>query len=101
MKLNFDQVMIYSSIDRKQGEIKNIRKAFANFIYTEENGILARAIANKIFNATDETDFTPEECFLIRQYCHDLTPNYIDAIEEMLDDAEAQAEEQTDEKNDE
>ena len=32
MKLNFDQVMIFSSIDKKQGEIKNIRKAFANFI---------------------------------------------------------------------
>ncbi len=101
MKLNFDQVMIFNDVAKTSGEIKNIRKAFANFIYTEENGILARAIANKIFNATDETDFTPEECFLIRQYCHDLTPNYIDAIEEMLDDAEAQAEEQTDEKNNE
>ena len=85
MKLNFDQVMIFSSIDRKKGEIRNIRKAFADFIYTEETGIFARAIANKIYNADDETDFTPEECLLIRQYCHDLTPSLMDAIEEMLD----------------
>lgn len=85
MKLNFDQVMIFSSIDKKQGEIRNIRKSFADFIYTEETGVLARAVATKIFNADDETEFTPVECALIREYSQHLPANLMDAIEEMID----------------
>ena len=32
MKINFDEVMIFSDVARTHGEIKSIRKPFADFI---------------------------------------------------------------------
>jgi hypothetical protein len=84
MKIDFDSVMVFSDVARTQGEIKSIRKYFADFLYTQQNGILAYALSRKIFNATDDTEFTPEEVELIRAYSQDLPPCYIDAISEML-----------------
>ena len=86
MKLNFDQVMIFSDVAKTQGEIKNIRKAFADFIYTNETGPMASALASKIFSADEETEFTQVECLLIREYSQHLPANLMDAIIEILED---------------
>lgn len=94
MKINFDEVMIFSDVARTHGEIKSIRKAFADFIYTQQSGVLARALANKIFKGNNETEYTPEEVELIKIYSSDLPPCYIDAIAEMLAESELENKEE-------
>jgi hypothetical protein len=86
MKINFDEVMIFTDLEKKAGEITSIRKDFANFIYTQGQGIAAHALALKIYNGNVETEYNQEEVELIRVYSRQLTPCIIDAIAEMLAD---------------
>ena len=86
MKINFNEVMVFEDVARTSGEIKNLRQAFANFIYKEQTGKFALALARKISRGNNETEFTPEEVELIRTYSNDLPAYYFEAISEILDD---------------
>lgn len=84
MKLNFDEVEVYVDLSKEKSVTQNIRKDFANFIYTQGNGIAAHALALKIYNGTPETDFNQQEVELIRSFSNGCTPCVIDAITEMI-----------------
>lgn len=84
MKLNFDEVEVYTDLSKEKSVTQSIRKDFANFIYTQGNGIAAHALALKIYNGNQDTDFNPQEVEIIRSFSHGCTPCVIDAITELI-----------------
>ena len=64
-------------------------------IYKHGNGIRAHALALKIYNSKGETEFTDDEVIMISQAAENFcTPNFIDAIHEILNpNPESQTEE--------
>lgn len=85
MKVNFDELKIYKSLDKTEGTIQNIRKDFANLIYTQGSGIEAHALALKIYNGNKDTEYSDSEVALIRKFSRLCTPCIIDAIETALE----------------
>lgn len=84
MKINFDKVKVYTDLEKKNSVTQNMRKEFANFIYTQGSGIVAHALALKIYNGNDETEYGENEVAIIRSFVDNLTPCVIDAFNEML-----------------
>lgn len=84
MKINFDKVKVYLSLDKEQGVIQNLRKDFANLIYMQGAGIEAHALALKIYNGDTETEYTAHDIALIKKYAKMCAPCVIDAFETML-----------------
>lgn len=84
MKLNFDNIEIYDNLSKTTSHVQNIREDFANYIYNKGEGIAAHALALKIYNGTQETEFNENELNLIRMYSRGCTPAIIDAITEMV-----------------
>ena len=84
MKINFDSIKVYTDLGKTQSVTQNMRKEFANFIYTQGNGIAAHALALKIYNGTPDTDYDENEVAIIRQFVDNCTPCVIDAFHEML-----------------
>lgn len=84
MKLNFDEVEVYTDLAKENKVVQNIRKEFANFIYVNGKGIASHAVALKIYNGNPETDYTPQEVDMIRSFSQGCAPCVIDAITEMI-----------------
>lgn len=84
MKINFDSVKVYTDLSKTRSVTQNMRKEFANFIYTQGNGIAAHALALKIYNGNQETDFDESEVMIIRKFVENCTPCVIDAFNELL-----------------
>lgn len=85
MKVNFDEVKVYISLDKTQGTIQNVRKDFANLVYTQGSGIEAHALALKIYNGNAETEYNEQEIQLIRQFSQMCAPCMIDAFAALLE----------------
>ena len=84
MKINFDKVKVYTDLDKKNSVTQNMRKEFANFVYTQGSGIAAHALALKIYNGNADTEYDPNEVQIIRSFVDNCTPCVIDAFNEML-----------------
>ncbi len=84
MKINFDELKVYTSLDKTQGTIQNVRKDFANLVYTQGSGIEAHALALKIYNGDSETEYNEQEIALIRQFSQMCAPCMIDAFAALL-----------------
>lgn len=85
MKINFDEMKIYTSLDKESGVVQSIRKDFANLIYTEGRGIEAHALALKIYNGDAETEFNDHEVAMINDFSKICSPCVIDAFERALE----------------
>lgn len=92
MKINFDLVEIFTDIQKTKCVRQNMRKDFANLIYTNGSGIDAHALAFKIYNGDADTEYNGREVELIRQYENLCSPCVIDAIERMLTDEDKTSE---------
>ncbi len=86
MKINFDEMKIYTSLDKEGGVVQSIRNDFANLIYTEGRGIEAHALALKIYNGDNDTEYNEEEVAMIRKFSRICSPCIIDAFETLLND---------------
>lgn len=85
MKINFENVKIYTDITRKNFFDADVKEQIADVIYKHGNGIRAHALALKIYNSKGETEFTDDEVIMISQAAENFcTPNFIDAIHEIL-----------------
>lgn len=85
MKINFENVKIYTDITRKNFFEADVKEQIADVIYKHGNGIRAHALALKIYNSKGETEFTDDEVLMISQAAENFcTPNFIDAIHEIL-----------------
>lgn len=63
---------------------QDVKKDFANLIYQHGKGIEFHALALKIFNSNGDTEYSTEECELIRQASLLCAPFFIDAISNVL-----------------
>lgn len=86
MKIDFGKVEVFTGIAKRQCVIENIREQFADLIYNMGRGVAAHALALKIYNSDSETEYTQEECNMIRQFSEMCSPNVIDAIGKLLDE---------------
>lgn len=84
MKIDFSKVKVYTDLGRETGVIQDLRKDFANLIYTEGRGIAAHALALKIYNGDKDTEYNEQEIQLIRQFSQMCAPCMIDAFATML-----------------
>ena len=84
MKIDFSKVKVYTDLGREPGVIQDLRKDFANLIYTEGRGIEAHALALKIYNGDAETEFNDREVAMINDFSKICSPCVIDAFERAL-----------------
>jgi hypothetical protein len=88
MKIDFERVEVFTGIAKKQCVVENIREQFADLIYNTGIGVAAHALALKIYNSDSETEYTEEECNMILKFSERCSPNVIDAIGKLLEQAE-------------
>ena len=84
MNIDFSKVKVYTDLGRETGVIQDLRKDFANLIYTEGRGIAAHALALKIYNGDKDTEYSEEEIMMIRNFAGICSPCIIDAFETIL-----------------
>lgn len=84
MILNLKQLEVFSNIAKTQCCVVDIREVFADLIYSRGSGIKAHALAMKLYNSDENTDYTDNEIDLIRKYSEMCTPAIIDAINRQL-----------------
>ena len=84
MKIDFSKVKVYTDLGRETGVIQDLRKDFANLIYTQGRGIEAHALALKIYNGNAETEFNDHEVAMINDFSKICSPCVIDAFERAL-----------------
>lgn len=86
VKLNFQQFSVPTGVSRKNRQTGDARESFADMIYLNVNGIKAHALAMKIYQSDEETEYSPEEVKLIREVAEKLcAPNFIDGLMEQLE----------------
>ena len=85
MKLNFKQFKLPLGIDRSRYQVGDARESMANMLYLNVNGIRAHALALKIYQSENETEYTEEEVKSILEVANlYATPAFIDGLHEML-----------------
>lgn len=84
MKIDFENLRMYEGIDKQNISVLNVKKVFADELYTRGQGIACHALALKIFNSEGETEFSDEEYFLIVEFAKQVcTPKMIDALQSL------------------
>lgn len=84
MILNLKEIEIFENIAKTKCVVMDIREAFADLIYARGTGIKAHALALKVFNSDENTEYTEEEIELIKVYLSMCTPAIIDAINKQI-----------------
>lgn len=69
-KINFKQLLIATDITRKHCENIDCRENFANVLYRNGNGIASHALALKIYNSNEETEYSDEEVSLMQEHAN-------------------------------
>ena len=82
IKINFEDVGIYTDIERKTMVRLDMKKKIANDLYNHGQGIAFHALALKIYNSQGEIELSEEEYNLLMDYVRQMgTPAAIDAFE--------------------
>ena len=77
------------TLDKNQCQVVNARKQIANIIYSQGAGLglAGQALAVKMWNGSDETEYTDEEVKIIRELVERITaPCFIDAVSAAIND---------------
>ena len=81
IKINFEDVGIYTDIERKTMVRIDMKKKIANDLYNHGQGIEFHALALKIYNSHGEIELSGEEYGLLMAYANQMgTPAVIDAF---------------------
>ena len=82
IKINFEDIGIYTDIERKTMVRLDMKKKIANDLYNRGQGIAFHALALKIYNSQGEIELSEEEYNLLMDYTRQMgTPAAIDAFE--------------------
>lgn len=82
IKINFEDIGIYTDIERKTMVRLDMKKKIANDLYNHGQGIAFHALALKIYNSQGEIELSEEEYNLLMDYVRQMgTPAAIDAFE--------------------
>ena len=81
MKIDLMNLKVYTDLKHEQCTNVDIKEQLAELIYQRGTGIQAHALALKIYNSTEDTDYTTQEYNLLKGYVNNFcTPIIIDAI---------------------
>lgn len=78
------------TLDKNQCQVVNARKQIANLIYSQGAGLglAGQALAVKMWNGNDETEYTDDEVKIIKELVERTTaPCFIDAVNTAIDNA--------------
>lgn len=87
MKLKLEHLEVFMTLDKNQCQVVNARKQIANIIYSQGAGLglAGQALAVKMWNGSDETEYTDEEVKIIKELVERTTaPCFIDAVNAAL-----------------
>ncbi len=89
MKLQLDNVMARLSLDSEQRTAMELRKEIANAIYkTGRRGLADVALSTKMWNGSNDTDYTDEEVSAIKEFVEkNFIPAVIVAVNEVIEKA--------------
>ena len=83
MKVKLDHLEVFMTLDKNRCQVVNARKQIANIIYSQGAGLglAGQALAVKMWNGNDETEYTDDEVRIIRELVERTTaPCFIDAV---------------------
>lgn len=92
MKIELEHLEVFMTLDKNQCQVVNARKQIANIIYSQGAGLglAGQALAVKMWNGSDETEYTDEEVKIIKELVERTTaPCLIDAVNAAIDNAES------------
>ena len=78
------------TLDKNQCQVVNARKQIANIIYSQGAGLglAGQVLAIKMWNGSDETEYTDEEVKIIKELVERTTaPCFIDAVNAAINNA--------------
>lgn len=84
MKANFRKFPVYTSIRKDMVMEQDIAFPLANGIYTNIPGIMAHAVALKIYGADGEVELTPEETQALGQWTQLFSGIIADSIKDYI-----------------
>lgn len=96
MKIKFEHLEVFMTLDKNQCQVVNARREIANIIYSQGAGLglAGHALAVKMWNGNDDTEYTGDEAKIIKELVERTTaPCFIDAVNAAIDNA-ASAEEE-------
>nr|WP_294763307.1 hypothetical protein [Prevotella sp.] len=87
MKIELEHLEVFMTLDKNQCQVVNARRQIANLIYSQGAGcgLAGKALAVKMWNGDDETDYSIEEADIITAVVEKSTaPCYIEAVEKAI-----------------
>lgn len=97
MKIELEHLEVFMTLDKNQCQVVNARKQIANIIYSQGAGLglAGQALAVKMWNGNDDTEYADDEVKVIKELVERTTaPCFIDAVNAAISNAES-----ADEKN--
>ena len=92
MKIELEHLEVFTTLDNTQCQVVNARKQIANIIYSQGAGLglEGQALAVKMWNGSDDTDYTSEEASIIASIVEKTTaPCFIEAVNSAVSDEES------------
>ena len=90
MKVKLEHLEVFMTLDKNQCQVVNARKQIANIICSQGAGLglAGQALAVKMWNGNDETEYTDDEVRIIRELVERTTaPCFIDAVNDAISNA--------------
>lgn len=90
MKIKLEHLEVFMTLDKNQCQVVNARKQIANIIYSQGAGLglAGQALAVKMWNGNDDTEYTDEEVKIIKELVERTTaPCFIDAVNVAISNA--------------
>ena len=90
MKVMLESLEVFTTLDNTQCQVVNARKQIANIIYSQGAGLglAGQALAVKMWNGSDETDYSQEELDIIKRLIERTTaPCFIEAVEKAINES--------------
>ena len=87
MKIELEHLEVFMTLAKNQCQVVNARRQIANLIYSQGAGcgLAGKALAVKMWNGDDETDYSIEEADIITAVVEKSTaPCYIEAVEKAI-----------------
>lgn len=90
MKIKLEHLEVFMTLDKNRCQVVNARKQIANIIYSQGAGLglAGQALAVKMWNGNDDTEYTDEEVKIIKELVERTTaPCFIDAVNVAINNA--------------
>ena len=87
MKIELEHLEVFTTLDNTQCQVVNARKQIANIIYSQGAGLglAGQALAVKMWNGSDETEYTDDEVKIIKELVERTTaPCFFMAIDKAI-----------------